>query len=152
MSIIYSSSLAQLCTIVKSGAKTDGENTADKLVGVGFERPDTPQRIQTYCEIIWGKGDYDIDVETDDCESYIGVVKKDFGTEFGPPLTITGICNSTEQAWNELNRMLAAWATQMQTGRPMTKGETLNIFGGPNGQNRVVLAHFLVVLEKRGLE
>jgi hypothetical protein len=39
------------------------------------------QRIQTYCEIIWGKGDYDVDVETDDWETYYGVVKRDFGTE-----------------------------------------------------------------------
>lgn len=29
------------------------------------------QRIQASCEIIWGTGDYDIDIETDDWISYI---------------------------------------------------------------------------------
>ncbi|KAF4765437.1 hypothetical protein HAV15_003257 [Penicillium sp. str.  len=52
------------------------------------------QRIQTSCATIWGNGDYDIDIETDDWVSYYAVVKKDFGDSFGPPLTITGICNS----------------------------------------------------------
>ena|SRR5277367_5268833 len=110
------------------------------------------QRIQTYCEVIWGKGDYDVDVETDDWETYYGVVKRDFGTEFGPPLTITGICYSSQQVWKELDRMLGAWARQTQTRQVMTKEQILNIFGGPNGQNRVVLERFLVELEKRGIE
>ena len=39
-------------------------------------------------------GDYDIDIETDDWISYYAVVNKDFGHSFGPPLTITGTCNS----------------------------------------------------------
>jgi hypothetical protein len=84
------------------------------------------QRIQAYCEIIWGEGEYDINVETDDWVKLMGVVKKDFGSYFGPPLTITGICNSVEHAWNELDRMLDAWASQIQTGQPMTRGQKLD--------------------------
>ena len=110
------------------------------------------QRIQANCEIIWGKGDYDIDVETDDWEYYSGVVKKDFGTELGPPLTLTGLCQSSEQAWGELDRMLGAWARQRQTGQPMTKDQTLDICGGPNGQNKAILEHLLVVMQQRGIE
>jgi len=86
------------------------------------------QRIQTYCKIIWGKGDYDIDVEIDDWVAYYAVVKRDFGTCVGPPLTMTGPCSSTEQGWNELERMLGAWARQTQTGQPMTKDQTLNTY------------------------
>lgn len=70
------------------------------------------QRIQTNCQTIWGPGDYDVDVETDDWTSYYAVVKRDYGTSFGPPLTITGICHSEDHAWRELDRMLGAWATQ----------------------------------------
>lgn len=79
----------------------------------------------------------------------MGVVKKDFGTEFGPPLTITGICNSTEHVWNELERMLGAWARQTQTGQSMTKDRTLNIFGGPKGRNKPILGQFIAAFEKR---
>ena len=74
------------------------------------------QRIQTYCGVIWGKGDYDIDVETDDWDTYYGVVKRDYGTEYGPPLTMTVMCKSTQQVWKELDRMLGAWARQTLTG------------------------------------
>ena len=108
------------------------------------------QRIQAYCEIIWGRGDYDIDIETDDWEKYSGVVKKDFGLEYGPPLTMTGLCNSSEQVWKELDRMLGAWATQRQTGQKMTKDQKLDIVGGPNGRNKAVLESFLAESERRG--
>lgn len=112
------------------------------------------QRIQAYCETIWGKGDYtyDIDVETDDWETYQAFVKKDFGLEFGPLLTATGLCNSSEHVYRELERMLGAWARQKQSGRPMTKEEHLNIFGGPSGQNRKVLEEFGKALEERERE
>ena len=87
-----------------------------------------------------------------DCETYCGVVKRDFGTNFGPPLTVTGICYSSKQVWKELDRMLGAWARQTQTGQVMSKEEKLNIFAGPNGQSRAVLKRFLDELEKRETE
>lgn len=65
---------------------------------------------------------------------------------------MTGMCNSMEQVWRELDCMLGAWASQIQTGQPMTKHQKLDIFGGPNGQNKAVLERFLVELEKRGIE
>ncbi|KAI7977207.1 hypothetical protein EIK77_005412 [Talaromyces pinophilus] len=109
------------------------------------------QRIQTYCQTIWGPGDYDIDVETDDWISYYAVVKRDYGTSFGSPLTITGICRSQDHAWRELDRMLGAWATQAQSGRPMTDDETLKIFGGPNGENKPLLKQFLTKMKEKNL-
>ena len=80
--------------------------------------------------------------------NYIGHVKRDFGLEFGPLLTATGLCNSREQVWKELDRMLG----QIQTGQPMTKDQKLDILGGPNGQNKAILERFLAALEKRGME
>jgi hypothetical protein len=110
------------------------------------------KRIQANCEIIWGKCDYEFDVEADDCETYFGSVKKDFGDMYGPLLTMTGMCNSREQAWRELDRMLGAWAAQIQSGQPMTKEQELDIFGGPNGRNKRILEQFMTVLEKRGIK
>ncbi|KAG4442225.1 hypothetical protein IFR05_002274 [Cadophora sp. M221] len=78
-------------------------------------------RIQANCKIIWGDGDYDLDLETDDWVEYACAVKRDYGTSFGPLLTMTGLCHSAEQAWGELDRMLGVWARQMQSGQPMTK-------------------------------
>ncbi|OBT39665.1 hypothetical protein VE00_10680 [Pseudogymnoascus sp. WSF 3629] len=60
------------------------------------------ERVQANCKIIWGKADYDLDLETDDWVTYTYVVRKDFGSHFGPPLTMTGICNSETHAWEEL--------------------------------------------------
>ena len=112
---------------------------------------DQGQRIQANCKIIWGDADYDLDVETDDWVTYTCVVKKDHGLCFGPPLTMTGICNSEGQAWRELDRMLGVWARQVQGGQPMTRAQSLEIFGGPNGRNTFVLEKFLDEVERRGL-
>lgn len=112
---------------------------------------DLGQRIQASCEIIWGKGDYDIDIETDDWTTYWAIVKRDFGTSFGPPLTMTGICDSSDHAWRELDRMLRVWARQVLSGQPMTKDQSLEIFGGPRGQNKAILELFLDELSKRGV-
>ena len=71
------------------------------------------KRIQASCEIIWGTGDYDIDIETDDWISYMAIVKRDFGTSLGPPLTMTGLCRSSDHACRELDRMLGVWARQI---------------------------------------
>jgi hypothetical protein len=83
---------------------------------------DQGKRIQASCKIIWGDdADYNIDIETDDWVNYLGYVKKDFGTEFGPLLTMTGFCSSRDQVWRELDRMLDAGARQIQSGQQKTK-------------------------------
>jgi hypothetical protein len=109
------------------------------------------QIIQANCKIIWGDADYDLDVETDDWVTYSCIVKKDFGSHFGPPLTMTGICNSEEHAWRELERMLDVWARQVQSGQPMTKAQALEIFGGANGHNTLVLGKAFDEAKKRGI-
>lgn len=64
---------------------------------------------------------------------------------------MTGLCNSAEQAWRELDRMLGVWARQTQSGHPMAKAQSLEIFGGPNGRNKSVLEKFLNLVEKGGV-
>ncbi|KAJ5959467.1 uncharacterized protein N7479_006617 [Penicillium vulpinum] len=108
------------------------------------------QRIQASCVTIWGKGDYEIDIETEDRMSYYAVVKKDFGSSFGPPLTMTGECNSQEHVWKELDRMLGLWARVEQSGQPMTEYQRLEIFGGPNGQNKPILRQFFEEQKRHG--
>lgn len=110
---------------------------------------DQGRRIEDYCKIIWGNGDYDLDIETDDWVDYCCHVKKDFGTSFGPPLTMTGLCRSENGAWNELERMLGIWATQAQSGQPMTKDQRMAIFGGSRGEHRKILELFLEEKERR---
>ena len=66
------------------------------------------ERHQANCEIIWGAGSiYDIDVEGDDCGSYIGTVQKDLGTEFSKTIMVTDVHKSAEAASEELGRELA---------------------------------------------
>ncbi len=96
------------------------------------------QRIQRNCGIIWGTGDYDLDVETDDWVNWNASVKRDY-MYYGPLLTMTSCCHSPEAAWNELDRMLSLWANQKHNGRPMTQEERLEIFGGPNGKMKPFL-------------
>jgi len=56
-------------------------------------------RNQADCEIIWGAGSvYDIDVEGDDCGSYMGVVQKDLGTEYSETFIVSGVHKSAEAA------------------------------------------------------
>lgn len=108
------------------------------------------QRIEKNCKIIWGNAaEYDLDIETDDFVNYACVVKKDFGTAFGPPLTMTSLCRSEEAAWAELDRMLHLWATQVQRGMPMTKDETLEIFGGSKGEHKIMLSKVIDTLEQK---
>jgi hypothetical protein len=65
---------------------------------------------------------------------------------------MTGICNSEEQAWRELDRMLGVWAKQVQSGKPMTKAQWLEIFGGPNGRNTFILEKFPDEAKKRRID
>jgi hypothetical protein len=108
------------------------------------------QRIEANCKIIWGNNcEYDFDIETDDYINYICYVKKDFGYSFGPPLTLTSLCHSSEAAWGELDRMLELWAKQVKRGTPMTKDERLDIFGGRKGEFKKLLSKFIDEFEKR---
>jgi hypothetical protein len=107
------------------------------------------QRIQANCKIIWGDGDYDLDNQTDDHLNWQCLVQRDLGLSY-EPLTMTALCNSPERAWRELDRMLGAWARQVQSGLPMTKAKELEIFSGPGGRHRYVLEQFLNELERRG--
>jgi hypothetical protein len=108
------------------------------------------ERIERNCKIIWGSDcDYDLDAETDDWVNYACIVKKDFGSSIGSPLTMTGICPSEEAAWNELDRMLKLWAESVMRGTPMSKDEKLEIFGGRNGESRTLLSRFIDELERR---
>ena len=103
------------------------------------------------CKIIWGDTDYDFDIDTDDWEKYQCSVKKDFGSHYGPTLTMTGLCDSEEQAWRELERMLDALAKLVLSGQPMTKAQSWEIFGGPNGRNIPVLMRFSDEAKKFGI-
>lgn len=107
------------------------------------------EHFQANCEITWGKGDYDINIETDDYETFWAVLRKEFDNELGPVLTITGLCDSPEHTLAELDRMLFALAKQVQSGQPMTKEESLDIFGGPKGQNKPILKIFMAEMDAR---
>lgn len=92
------------------------------------------------CKIIWGSHyHYDFDIETDDYVHYYCYVKRDFGDSYGPPLTITCVCVSSDAAWAELDRMLELWAKQIRSGTPITRDVKLKIFGGPNGEYKSLL-------------
>lgn len=110
------------------------------------------QRIQANCAIIWGNGDYDLDIERDDWETFWAVVRKDFGTSFGRPLTLTRICRSEEHAWRELDRMLAVWAMVKQSGKPMTEDQRMEIFGGPNWRTNSTLRRIFTQMDEKMLE
>ena len=106
--------------------------------------------MEANCEAIWGDDfEYDLDIETDDYLYYTCHVKKDFGTSFGPPLTMTSLCPSPEAAWAELDRMLSLWAAQVRRGTPMTKHDSLEIFGGSRGEHRNLLSRVADAMEKR---
>ena len=71
------------------------------------------QRIEANCKVIWGSdSEYELDVESDDTDTYQGFVRKDFGDSIGPPLTMTILCPSSKAAWTELDRMLSYWAKE----------------------------------------
>jgi len=98
------------------------------------------QRIEANCQKIWGADkEFDIDIETDDYEYYQCFVRQDHGLSFGPTLVITSVRGGPDRAWNELDRMLRLWARQVESGRPMTREEHLEIFSGPNGEYRNLL-------------
>lgn len=61
---------------------------------------------------------------------------------------MTTLCRSERAAWNELERMLRLWAEQVQSGRPMTKAQRLDIFGGPRGEYRQLLERVHTFREK----
>jgi hypothetical protein len=88
---------------------------------------DRGQRIEANCKIIWGNdSEYDLEMETDDYVHYYCFVRKDFGSSFGPILTMTNVCNSSEAACTELDRMLELWANQVKAKRQLSGIETEN--------------------------
>jgi hypothetical protein len=102
------------------------------------------------CKTIWGNDfDYSFDIETDDYMNWACHVQKDFGTSFEPPLIMAASCSSEVAAWGELDRMLSSWATQIQSDTPMTKDESLYIFGGPRGEYQSLLNDVMNLAEKK---
>ena len=101
-------------------------------------------RIQASCAIIWGASEYgyEVEVETDDYEWYYGQVQKDHGLSFGEPLLFSTGCRSSEEGWQELERMLALLAKQALSGKPMTHEDKLQIYGGKDGKHRALLNEF----------
>ena len=69
-----------------------------------------------HCQLIWGKGDYDLEFEPDDLGSFVGLVRRNYGSHFGRPLLMTEFCDSTEKANDELERMLALLAKGIKNG------------------------------------
>jgi len=108
------------------------------------------QHIEANCKIIWGNDcEYNLNIETDDYVNYMCHVKKDFGDSFGPSLTMTNLCRSSEAAWAELDRMLELWAKQVKRGTSMTKDEKLEVFDGPKGEHKKLLSEFMNAFKKR---
>ncbi|WPH02474.1 Hypothetical protein R9X50_00533800 [Acrodontium crateriforme] len=113
---------------------------------------DQCKRLEGYCKTIWGEGDdYEFDVETDDYEYYQIFVGREQDGRLCP-LTATSVCCGEESAWRDLERMLQVWATQVETGKPMTKEQKLTIFGGPRGDLRDVIELVDRVLAEKLLE
>ncbi|MCJ1333452.1 hypothetical protein MMC10_010151 [Thelotrema lepadinum] len=81
------------------------------------------RRIEANCRIIWGEGDYDLEEENDNYDVYQCLVRRDFGTEHGPPLAMTTLFDSPDRAWDDLDKMLVAWAEQVQRERSESKAK-----------------------------
>lgn len=114
------------------------------------QEPTRYQRIEANCKKIWGAHKYfDIDIETDDYEYYLCVVKEDHGLSFSPPMTMITLFYGGDRALDELDRMLRLWATQVEGGRPMSMEEQLEIFSGPRGEHRWVLEEFVKKVDEK---
>jgi len=72
-------------------------------------------RVEGYCKKIWGPMDFIIEYETDDYEYYAYLVKEDRGLSFGPPLTMTTLCEGQNEALHELERKLYLWAKRVES-------------------------------------
>jgi hypothetical protein len=72
------------------------------------------ERIQNNCRAIWGDGNYELDIETDNWMDWYCYVRKDYGLSFGDLLWMAGPCNSPEETWGELDRGLAARAQHVK--------------------------------------
>lgn len=111
------------------------------------------QRILTNCKKIWGADkEFNIDLDCDgpwgDCQAF---VREDGGLTLGPMLTMTNVCHGSKRAWNELDRMLRLWAQQVESGRPLSQEEALDIFSKPSGENRAVLGQFMTAVARGGV-
>jgi hypothetical protein len=90
-------------------------------------------RIQAYCIIIYGDGDYDIEFENEDCRDYYVYVRRDYGTHFGHMLTDSEVCNSEEAAIAKSERVLSIESRHAQSGVRMTKAELIDCYGLKTG-------------------
>ncbi|KAL4904794.1 hypothetical protein BDW74DRAFT_178369 [Aspergillus multicolor] len=99
--------------------------------------------VEKGCHKLWGPGTYDIDVETDDWESFSALIRREHDNELGMPLIMTMLCRSEDAALAELDRMLRLMVQQEESGEEMTVDETLEIFAGPRGEYRGVLRQFI---------
>ncbi|KAF2498592.1 hypothetical protein BU16DRAFT_558650 [Lophium mytilinum] len=115
----------------EQGPQIEGTSEQGERIEASTEQG---QRIVAHSKIIWGDGEYHFDIGTiHDKGFYMAYVYKGdtIGQDGCPALP----CDSPEQAWGELDRMLGVWARQVQTGLPMTREDRLDILGGAGGRN-----------------
>ncbi|TID13003.1 Glycerol kinase [Venturia nashicola] len=87
------------------------------------------ERIEANTKIIGGDLDYRFDLIGSGDPSFFQIVVKKELAHKSESLTHTRFCKGSEQAWDELDRLLGAWARQRQSGQDMTEEERLDIFG-----------------------
>ncbi|KAF1985737.1 hypothetical protein K402DRAFT_464073 [Aulographum hederae CBS 113979] len=92
------------------------------------------ERMEANCRILWGPGEYVIDLEYEDAtafypyESWSTMVRRDFGDNFGLPLTMTPRTYRTaEAAWTELDRVLEGSARDAKRRPPVSEEEQRKI-------------------------
>lgn len=88
------------------------------------------------CEIIWGKGEYELDIEGDYDEGFVCSVHRVYNDGDERPLIMTRLCKSSKKAWKELKTMLDCLAEQKKSGKPMTKEQKPVVFGGSDGRSK----------------
>ncbi|KAK1917150.1 hypothetical protein P3342_011995 [Pyrenophora teres f. teres] len=79
------------------------------------------QRITANCEIIWGKREYDFDVETDEDYYYQILVREDCGTYWGETFTYTPMYVGLKSAWRESDIMLQGSAENVLRERQKSR-------------------------------
>jgi hypothetical protein len=73
------------------------------------------RRIVATCKKVWGANkEFDLSVESDDYDHYVCYAKEDFGDSFSGVLIMTALHYGEERAWQELDKMLAAMAREVE--------------------------------------
>ncbi|KAK8097506.1 hypothetical protein PG984_016645 [Apiospora sp. TS-2023a] len=79
------------------------------------------ERIVANCEIIWGKDTmYDLEEESNDEDTCLVFVRRDYGTRFGAPLVMS-MKNTSAKAWDDMDRMLALRAREVLSAQPTAR-------------------------------